>query len=116
MPSSVDKPLQRVLAGFIRMHILHHAEEGSLYGHWMIGELRHHGYTISPGTLYPMLRRMEADGWIEGRDEESGARRRYYNITPKGKASLREVRARLEELFHEVGKGPKKKSKRKSHE
>ena len=65
MPSTRD-PLQRVLAGFIRMHVLHHAEEGSLCGNWMIEELRHHGYRISAGTLYPMLRTMERDGWIAG--------------------------------------------------
>ena len=100
---SIDKSLQRVLSGFIRMHVLHHAEEGSLCGNWMIEELRHHGYKISAGTLYPMLRTMEKDGWIKGRDERDGARRRLYRITPKGRAALKEVRARLQELFREVG-------------
>jgi len=99
---SVDRSLQRVLAGFIRMHVLHHAEEGGLYGNWMIEELRHHGYKISAGTLYPMLRKMEKDGWIKGREEKGGARRRLYRITPQGRAALKEVRARLQELFHEV--------------
>jgi len=99
---SVDKSLQRLLAGFIRMHVLHHAAEGGLFGNWMIEELRHHGYKISAGTLYPMLRKMEKDGWIQGRDEKRGARRRLYRITPRGRAALQEVRARLQELFHEV--------------
>lgn len=86
------------------MHVLHHAEEGGLFGHWMIEELRHHGYRISAGTLYPMLRAMERDGWIKGRNERGGARRRLYRITPKGRAALAEVRARLKELFGEVGR------------
>jgi len=85
------------------MHVLHHAEEGELFGNWMIEELRHHGYKISAGTLYPMLRRMEKDGWIKGREEGRGARRRLYRITPKGRTALREARARLKELFREVG-------------
>jgi PadR family transcriptional regulator, regulatory protein PadR len=107
----LDKPLQRVLAGFIRMHVLHHAGEGDLYGNWMIEELRHHGYKISAGTLYPMLRAMERDGWIKGRDEGDGAHRRLYRITPKGRTALKEIRARLRELFQEVGgKGGKNKS------
>lgn len=106
-----DRPLQRVLAGFIRMHVLHHAEEGELYGNWMIEELRHHGYKISPGTLYPMLRAMEKDGWLTGRLEEGGARRRLYRITPRGQMALQEVRARLRELFHEVGDPAKEKPK-----
>jgi PadR family transcriptional regulator PadR len=100
---SVTKPLQRVLVGFIRMHVLHHAEEGKLYGNWMIEELREHGYKISAGTLYPMLRTMERDGWIKGRNENDGTRRRLYSITPAGRAALKEARARLRELFREVG-------------
>jgi PadR family transcriptional regulator PadR len=32
-----------------------HAGEKPLYGHWMIEELRHHGYEIGPGTMYPLL-------------------------------------------------------------
>ena len=111
----VDKPLQRVLSGFIRMHVLHHAEEGGLYGNWMIEELRHHGYSISPGTLYPMLRSMEKDGWIAGRDEKAGARRRLYRITPKGRKALEEVRARLQELFKEVGAGQNVETKKRKN-
>ncbi|WP_287830435.1 helix-turn-helix transcriptional regulator [Idiomarina sp.] len=41
--------------GFIRLHILHHAAQEPIFGMGMIEELRHHGYQISPGTLYPML-------------------------------------------------------------
>ncbi len=105
---ALDKPLQRVLSGFIRMHVLHHAEEGDLCGHWMIEELRHHGYKISAGTLYPMLRTMERDGWIKGRDERGGARRRLYRITLAGRAAMKEIRARLSELFREAGGKPGK--------
>lgn len=90
------------MSGFIRMHVLYHAAEGGLCGNWMIEELRHHGYKISPGTLYPMLRAMEKDGWIKGRDEGSGGRRRIYEITAEGKEALKEARAKLRELFREV--------------
>ncbi len=99
---ALDKPLQRILSGFIRMHILHHAAEGDLYGNWMIEELRHHGYRISPGTLYPLLRAMERDGWLTGKAEEGGARRKFYRITPAGSRALKEARARLKELFRET--------------
>ena len=46
------------------MHILHHAADGDLYGAWMIEELAHHGYKLSPGTLYPMLHAMEKRGYL----------------------------------------------------
>lgn len=106
-----EKSLHRVLAGFVRMHVLHHAEEGELYGQWMMEELRHHGYKISPGTLYPMLKTMVKDGWLTSREEKDGNRRTLYRITPHGAEALQEVRAKLKELFNEVGKeGKKKKS------
>ncbi len=38
-----------LLTGFIRLHILHHAAEMEIYGQWMIDELGHHGYRLSPG-------------------------------------------------------------------
>ena len=101
---SLDKPLQRLLGGFIRMHVLHHADEGGVYGNWMIEELRRHGYKISPGTLYPMLRAMEKDGWIRGKREAAGSRRHLYTITSKGRKALREARAKLGELFGEVAR------------
>jgi hypothetical protein len=41
--------------GLFRLHVLHHAGEKPLYGHWMIEESRHHGYEIGPGTTYPLL-------------------------------------------------------------
>ena len=90
------------------MHVLYHAEEGTLCGNWMIEELRHHGYKISPGTLYPMLRAMEKDGWIKGRDEGNGSRRRPYKITPDGRKALKDARAKLRELFSEVADQPKR--------
>lgn len=42
---------QELLSGLIRLHVLHHAAEGDLYGHWMIEELAHHGYRICRFTL-----------------------------------------------------------------
>lgn len=105
MPRPAD-PLQQLLSGFIRMHVLHHAADGDLCGNWMIEELRHHGYSISPGTLYPMLRNMERDGWIACRTRREAGRRRLYRITRKGRAALGQARARLRELFREVGRQP----------
>lgn len=95
---------QELLAGFIRMHILHHAAEGDLYGHWMIEELAHHGYKISPGTLYPMLHAMERKGYLTSRSERVGRSvRRVYRATPYGIEGLQAARDKIGELFHEVG-------------
>ena len=46
------------------------------------------------GMLYPVLHRLERLGHVEARWEvaESGRRRKYYRITPRGKAQLDEER------------------------
>jgi DNA-binding PadR family transcriptional regulator len=96
---------QDLLSGFVRMHILHHAADEDIYGQWMIDELTRHGYKISAGTLYPMLHGMEQKGYLKSHEQRSGkTRRRFYRATPKGRKALAVVRARLDELFKEVGK------------
>ncbi len=98
---------QDLLVGFVRLHILHHAAEGELYGQWMIDELAHHGYRMSAGTLYPMLHGMERKGYLTSRRKRSGRTfRRFYRATPLGRRALAVVRVRLNELFDEVGKRP----------
>lgn len=95
---------QELLAGFIRLHVLHHAAEGELYGQWMIEELARHGYRLSPGTLYPLLDGMEKRGYLVSRRERAGRSvRRLYIATPFGREALAVARARLRELFREVG-------------
>jgi len=80
---NMGKPMQQLLGGFIRMHVLHHAaEERGVLGNWMIEELRHHGYRLSPGTLYPMLHAMEKAGWLKSEETASGGRKRIYRIPP----------------------------------
>jgi PadR family transcriptional regulator, regulatory protein PadR len=92
-----------LLSGFIRLHILHHALEGELYGQWMIDELARHGYRISPGTLYPMLRRLETRGYLVSREERDGRTvRKFYRATPAGAKALSIARSKAKELFGEI--------------
>lgn len=101
-----------LLAGFVRLHILHHAAEGEIYGQWIIKELARHGYRLSPGTLYPMLQAMEARGYLTSREEaegRSGRPRRIYIATTAGKKALAVARKQLRELIGEVGERQKSK-------
>jgi DNA-binding PadR family transcriptional regulator len=92
-----------LLAGFIRLHVLHHAAEGDLTGTWMIEELRRHGYRISSGTLYPMLHGLERRGYLESTRHREGKRSwRAYRLTSAGQAALAEAKTRLRELFREL--------------
>jgi DNA-binding PadR family transcriptional regulator len=101
-----NDPIEReILHSLWKVHILHHAGEHPVVGLWLLEELREHGYRVSPGTLYPLLARMERIGWLR---RSSSVRRtapkaaRPFQLTPAGRRALAQVRARLQELLAEV--------------
>ncbi len=95
---------REVLLAFWKIHILHHAGEEPIYGQGIARELRRHGYEISPGTLYPILRRLEARGWLEkSAAPRPGPRsRREYVLTSAGRETLERIRDQVRELYNEV--------------
>jgi PadR family transcriptional regulator PadR len=95
---------REILLGFWKVHILHHAAERPIIGQWVLTELRRHGYDISPGTLYPLLKRLERNGWLRSETAvgEATRRRRYYHLTKRGAAVLDVLRDTVIELHHEV--------------
>ena len=105
MPA-LDKKLitREILLGFWKVHILHHAGEHPVVGQWMLAELRHHGYDISPGTLYPLLKRMERNRWLRCEIEKGGGprARRYYHLTREGRQVLETVLGMVVELHDEA--------------
>jgi DNA-binding PadR family transcriptional regulator len=109
MATTDNMEFHDLLSGFVRIHILHHAAEGEVYGQWMIEELARHGYRISPGTLYPMLQAMEERGYLTSREDSDGRlgrRRKVYTATKEGRRGLAVARERLRELTGEVGHRP----------
>lgn len=99
--------------GFIKIHVLHHASREPVYGLWLIEELARHGYRLSPGTLYPILRSMEERGFLRSRREVvEGKVRRYYRITGKGKRALHASLEKIRELVGEVLDGEEEKDQR----
>lgn len=89
--------------GAVRLHILHHAAEADVHGAWLTQELARHGYRISPGTLYPTLHRLEADGLLASKQRVvDGRTRRMYRATPAGKRALADDRRALAELAREL--------------
>ncbi len=89
--------------GMIRLHLLHHAGEGPIYGFSMIEELARHGYRLSPGTLYPILHGLEKRGYLRSTERRLGhTARRMYRITPSGRRALERAKRKVYELFGEM--------------
>ena len=100
----MDSTITRgIFLAFVRVHILHHAAEGPIFGLEMIEELRRHGYSMSPGTLYPILHNLQHAGCLRAKEEiVNGKCRKYYVATPKGRRALAAVRKQIRELGDEV--------------
>lgn len=94
---------RELYAGFIRLHILHHACEEPIHGIGIIQELNRHGYKLSPGTLYPILHGLEEKGYLRSSKERSGKElRRFYRATAKGRKALKTAKVKVQELFGEL--------------
>jgi DNA-binding PadR family transcriptional regulator len=98
-----DKLLKDFYLGFIRIHILYHANQSEVYGAELMKELSSHGFSIGPGTLYPTLHALEEKGYlISERRVESGRTRRYYRITASGGGALAQATKYAKELVLEI--------------
>jgi PadR family transcriptional regulator, regulatory protein PadR len=98
-----DDLLRHFFGGFVRLHILYHADKEPVCGVEMIDELKRHGYRLGPGTLYPILHHLEEAGYLSCTEEVvSGRRRKNYRITDDGRKLLREGREKLRELVSEL--------------
>lgn len=101
--SNENKMLREFFLGFVKVHVLHHARRGAIYGVWFLEELERHDYHLSPGTLYPLLHGLEAAGYLKREDRVvDGKVRKYYGITPDGEKALSEARQKIRELVDEM--------------
>ncbi len=98
-----NKLIRKFFLGFINIHILYHAQREPIYGKEFRKELERHGYSISYGTLYPILHSLEREGYLK-REEKNvkGKIRKYYTITDKGGQVFNLLLKQVKELVNEV--------------
>ncbi|GAA3131139.1 PadR family transcriptional regulator [Planomonospora alba] len=81
------------LKGVLDLLVLASLAEGENYGYEIAKTLAESGLgQIKGGTLYPVLNRLEEAGLVtaEFRATDRGPGRRYYTLTPQGRATLAE--------------------------
>jgi PadR family transcriptional regulator PadR len=79
------------LRGLLETTTLAIVAEGETYGYLVAARLADAGLgTVKGGTLYPLLNRLEAAGALasEWRQGDGGPGRKFYAITPTGRAQL----------------------------
>ena len=84
-----------LVKGTLSLLILSLLTRASMYGYEIAATVHKDtdgAFTWREGSLYPSLHKMQADGLIVGKweEKETGRKRRYYRITEKGKAALKE--------------------------
>jgi PadR family transcriptional regulator PadR len=80
--------------------ILHIVREEPAYGNSIMARIREISagtMSVSPNTIYPLLRRLEEKGYVEGEWERPDTRsRRFYKITERGEEKDGEIKGRFE--------------------
>jgi len=90
-------------SGLVRLHVLYHACKEPIFGLGIIEELGQHGYRLGPGTIYPLLHRMEKKGYLRSFGTAGGRReRRFYRATAVGKKAFDQAKGKVRELFGEI--------------
>src|SRR5262245_471082 len=98
-----SKLFRDLLLGFVKVHLLYHANQEPIYGSGITVELERHGYHLSPGTLYPLLHGLEDARFLEREDRVVGGKvRKYYRTTSLGRQALEEARSKIRELVDEI--------------
>lgn len=97
---------QELYIGLVRLHVLHHAAEGPIFGLGIIEELGRHGYRLGPGTIYPLLHGMEKRGWLRVQRQVVDSRnRKTYIATASGCRALKAAREQVRQLYEEMFDG-----------
>lgn len=100
--------------GALSLAMLAIIQAGESYGYDIIKKLSEEEFEslqVEPSTTYPLLRRLEKRGMLEGRwSDASGKRRRLYYVTRDGRRILkrmveswRSLNSQLSQLVEEAG-------------
>jgi len=72
--------------GFLHILVLALLEK-DMYGYSMVKHIEGLGYRVEENTLYPLLRRLEKNGWIASKwDLTEDRPRKFYAVTPEGRS------------------------------
>ena len=85
----------QLLKGILDGCVLSVIEKEVVYGYVLSQKLQQAGLKdVSEGTIYPVLLRLQKNGYIKGemRPSPAGPDRKYYEITPLGKEALQEIK------------------------
>src|SRR5271167_2416858 len=91
MPETIDIQLKK---GALDLCVLALLSRGDSYAYEIASRLAE-GIGMGEGTIYPLMRRMQADGLVETYlvESQAGPCRKYYRLTQAGRARFEDQKA-----------------------
>lgn len=83
-----------ILKGVLDVCLLALVDQEVVYGYELARRLGDRGLPVAGGSTYPLLARLERNGWVSGetRASDVGPARKYYSLTEAGSRALDEGR------------------------
>jgi PadR family transcriptional regulator PadR len=83
-----------LLRGSLELMVLSTLSSGKKYGYLIqstLWESSREAIEIKAGTLYPILHKLEKEGWVKCRwEDDTGRRRKWYELTAAGRKQLKQ--------------------------
>ncbi|MBU5469003.1 PadR family transcriptional regulator [Falcatimonas sp. MSJ-15] len=91
--------------GALEICVLSQLKTGDKYGYELTENISKE-MSIATGTLYPILRKLKEDNYVETYlvESEAGPARKYYHLTESGCKYEEEVRKEWDEFVQAVGR------------
>lgn len=88
---TVNSLTQELRRGSITIGVLSQLSKPQ-YGYSLVSILKDKGFNVDPGTLYPLLRRLEKQLLLESHWDTNESRpRKYYLLSPEGREVYEEL-------------------------
>lgn len=98
----IDKLLLELRRGTITIGVLSQLSSPQ-YGYSLVTRLNDRGIQVEPGTLYPLLRRLEKQGLLASSWDTNEARpRKYYVLSEMGKTVYKQLCTEWESMVESL--------------
>ncbi|MEE4195416.1 MAG: PadR family transcriptional regulator [Anaerolineae bacterium] len=98
----IDKLSAELRRGLIVLVVMSQLKEAE-YGYSLLKKLETKGYSITQDTLYPLLRRLEKQGYVSSDWKVDEPRpRRYYQLNGLGEAVFTALREEWQDQFVQI--------------
>lgn len=89
----LEEKFQAIRKGLLEFLVLRIVSADKVYAADILRQLGETEFTTQEGTLYPLLSKMRREELLdyEWQESEAGPPRKYYSLTAKGRAQLRQT-------------------------